>query len=69
MLEIAMNTENRWAIADLSPSSIEAAVRQARAERADAIRTAVVELLALFRQVAAGFRPNRRDLPQTGALA
>lgn len=64
-----MNTENTWANAAITPSAIEAVVRHARAERAEAMRVALVQLPALIKRLAAAIRPNRQRLPQTSALA
>ena len=64
-----MNTENRWADAAVTHASIDAIVRRARAERAEAMRAAMAELPALFKRLAAAILPNRQRLPQTGAWA
>ena len=55
-----MNTQDKWAIASASPSQIEAIVRRARAERAAAMRAAIVRLPALFKRLAAAVWPNRQ---------
>ncbi len=64
-----MNTENRWAISSISPASIEAILRQARADRAQVMRQELAELPALFRRLVAYVRANGWHFPHAGARA
>lgn len=64
-----MNTEELFPIAAISPSAIEALVRQARADRAEVMRAALVQVPGLFRRFLAHMRPSRHQLPQSGAWA
>lgn len=64
-----MNTENPWAIASITPSAIEAVVRQARSERAEVMRAAIVGIPAMLGRLVAYFRPIRERVPHTRAWA
>lgn len=64
-----MTTENHWANASISPASIDAIVRRARAERAEAMRAELAALPGLLKRLIAYFRPIRQRTPQTSALA
>jgi hypothetical protein len=61
-----MTTETHWAI---TPAQIDAIIRRARAERADAIRAAAIEFPGLLKRLVAGFRPIRQRLPHKGVWA
>ncbi len=64
-----MSTENLWVRAEMTPTQVEAIVRQARAERAAAMRAAIAKLPALLKRLVTTQRPSRERLPQAGALA
>ncbi len=64
-----MNTDETWAHADITPSTIEAIVRQARAERAEVMRASLAELPALIKRAVINFRPIRERALHKGALA
>jgi hypothetical protein len=64
-----MNTDNRIAIAFISPADIENIMIQAREERAEVMRAALAKFVTLFKRLAARIRPNRQRLPQAGAWA
>ncbi len=64
-----MTNEINWAHASISPSQIDAVVRQARAERAEAMRVALAALPAKFKQLVGSFRPASQAVPHKGALA
>ena len=76
-LEIAMTYEKSiennawsdWTVAPITSSSIEDAIRMARAERAQHIRNMAMSLPGKFKRFVAGFRPIRARTPHTGALA
>jgi hypothetical protein len=63
-----MTTENLWANATITPASIDAILRQARAERAEAMRAELAALPGLLKRLIAHFRPIRERTPQTRAL-
>ncbi len=64
-----MKTQDRFPTAAITPSAIEAIVRNARAERAEVMRVALLELGASFRRLVAAFRPIRARAPRNGAWA
>jgi hypothetical protein len=64
-----MNTENPWAIASITPASIEAIVRRARVERAEVTRAAIAGIPAMLMRLVAYFRPIRERVPHTRAWA
>ena len=64
-----MNTEFRFSAATINPDTIEAVIRQARADRAEVIRAAAVRLSALISRLAARIRASHPHLPHTGAWA
>lgn len=64
-----MNTQFQISTANISPATIEAVIRQARADRAETIRAMAVRLPSLFSRLAARLRPSRQRLPQAGVWA
>jgi hypothetical protein len=76
-LEIAMTYEKSnknnawsdWTVAPATSFSIEAAVKLARAERAQHVRKMAVSLSDKLKRIVAGFRPIRSRTPHSGALA
>lgn len=54
-----MNTENAWVYASITPAQIDAVVRQARADRAKAMREAIRKVPGLLKRLIAAVRPNR----------
>jgi len=64
-----MTTENLWANAAITPAGIDAILRRARAERAEAMRAELAALPGLLKRLIAYFRPIRQRTPQTSALA
>ena len=61
-----MKTENNWPHASISPAGIEAIVRRARAERAEAMRAELAALPAVLKRLLAHIRPTRHRVPQAG---
>ena len=64
-----MKTENNRVQSDITPAAIDAVIRQARNERAQAMRAAAVEFPALLKRVLSGFRPIRARIPHNGVWA
>jgi hypothetical protein len=64
-----MNNENNRAQSDITPAAIDAVIRQARSERAQAMRAAAVEFPALLKRMLSGFRPIRARTPHKGVWA
>lgn len=63
-----MTTENLWAHASITPAAIEAVVRKARAERAEATRQMLAGLPAALMQLVAHIRPSRQRVPHKPAI-
>lgn len=68
-MNIEKTTENLWAQSAITPSRIDALIRKARAERAEAMRVSLSELPANFKRWIANFRPIRERAPHKGAWA
>jgi hypothetical protein len=64
-----MNTQNNRSESDISAAAIDAVIRQARDERAQAMRAAAVEFPALLKRLLSGFRPIRARTPHKGVWA
>jgi hypothetical protein len=64
-----MNAQTGFDIPNISWAEIDSALAQARLDRAQAMRETLTAMTAWCKRVAAGLRPNRARLPQTGAWA
>jgi hypothetical protein len=67
--DLVMNFDRQVSDSSINLPGIDAMVRRARKERAQAMRTAVVKLGRLFKRLAVLAQPSRQRLPQAGAWA
>jgi hypothetical protein len=68
-LEIVMNSQDNRADSALNHTAIDAVIRKARADRAEAMRESMGELSLAFKRWVASFRPIRERAPHKGIWA